>query len=144
MKLDRTATNESTNDFPVLEPGDYVFKVMDAVHTTSQSGNWMWKLQLRFEQADGPDVTVFDYLVENDRNMWKFNTYLDCIGSKLEDTSKLADTIGEIGKATVEVEKGTNGYSDRNRVKRYLAKEEPKKPAKAKKAKAPEADDLPF
>lgn len=144
MKLDRTATNESNNDFPVLEPGDYVFKVMDAVHTTSQSGNWMWKLQLRFEQTDGPDVTVFDYLVENDKNMWKFNTYLDSIGSKLEDTSKLADTIGEIGKATVEVEKGTNGYADRNRVKRYLAKEEPKKPAKAKKTKAPETEDLPF
>lgn len=144
MKLDRTATNESNNDFPVLEPGDYVFQVQDAVHTTSQSGNWMWKLQLRFEQDNGPDVTVFDYLVENDRNMWKFNTYLDSIGSKLEDTSKLADTIGEIGKATVEVEKGTNGYADRNRVKRYLAKEEPKKPAKAKKAKAPETEDLPF
>ncbi len=144
MKLDRTATNETTKDFPVLEPGDYTFQVMDAVHTTSQSGNWMWKLQLRFEQADGPDVTVFDYLVENDKNMWKFNTFLDSIGSKLEDTSKLADTIGEIGKASVEVEKGTNGYSDRNRVKRYLAKEEPKKPAKAKKAKAPDTEDLPF
>lgn len=144
MKLDRTATNETTKDFPVLEPGDYTFQVMNAVHTTSQSGNWMWKLQLRFEQADGPDVTVFDYLVENDKNMWKFNTYLDSIGSKLEDTSKLADTIGEIGKASVEVEKGTNGYSDRNRVKRYLAKEEPKKPAKAKKAKAPDTEDLPF
>ena len=144
MKLDRTATNETTKDFPVLEPGDYTFQVMDAVHTTSQSGNWMWKLQLRFEQADGPDVTVFDYLVENDKNMWKFNTFLDSIGSKLEDTSKLADTIGEIGKANVEVEKGTNGYSDRNRVKRYLAKEEPKKPAKAKKAKAPDTEDLPF
>lgn len=146
MKLDRTAT-ENNNDFPVLEPGEYVFQVMDAVHTTSQSGNWMWKLQLRFEQADGPDVTVFDYLVENDRNGWKFNTYLDSIGSKLEDTAKLADTIGEIGKATVEVEKGTNGYADRNRVKRYLPKEEPKKepkPAKAKKAKAPETEDLPF
>ena len=144
MKLDRTATNENNNDFPVLEPGEYVFQVTDAVHTTSQSGNWMWKLQLRFEQADGPDVTVFDYLVENDKSMWKFNTYLDCIGSKLEDTSKLADTIGEIGKATVEVEKGKDGYADRNRVKRYLAKEEPKKPAKAKKAKAPETEDLPF
>lgn len=144
MKLDRNATNETTKEFPVLEPGDYTFQVMDAVHTTSQSGNWMWKLQLRFEQADGPDVTVFDYLVENDRNMWKFNTYLDSIGSKLEDTAKLGDTIGEIGKATVEVEKGTNGYSDRNRVKRYLAKGEPKKPAKAKKAKAPETEDLPF
>ena len=147
MKLDRTATNENNNDFPVLEPGEYVFQVTDAVHTTSQSGNWMWKLQLRFEQADGPDVTVFDYLVENDKSMWKFNTYLDSIGSKLEDTSKLADTIGEIGKATVEVEKGTNGYSDRNKVKRYLAKEQPKnelKPAKGKKVKAPETEDLPF
>ena len=147
MKLDRTATNESTNDFPVLEPGEYVFQVTDAVHTTSQSGNWMWKLQLRFEQDNGPDVTVFDYLVENDRNEWKFNTYLDSIGSKLEDTAKLADTIGEIGKASVEIEKGTNGYSDRNKVKRYLPKEKPKKeekPAKAKKAKAPETEDLPF
>ena len=146
MRLDRTATNDN-NDFPVLEPGEYVFQVADAIHTTSSTGNWMWKLQLRFEQPSGPDVTVFDYLVENDRNAWKFNTYLDSIGSTLEDTSKLGDTIGEIGKATVEIEKGKDGYADRNRVKRYLPKEEPKeepkkevKPAKKKKA----GDDLPF
>jgi hypothetical protein len=141
MKLDRTATNETTKDFPLLEPGEYLFQVQNAEHTTSQSGNWMWKLQLRFEQANGADVTVFDYLVENDRNMWKFNAYLDSIGSKLTDTSKLGDTIGEIGRASVEVEKGTNGYSDRNRVKRYIKKEEEKK---AKKAKAEPAEDLPF
>lgn len=141
MKLDRTATNENNNDFPVLEPGEYTFQVQDAIHTTSQSGNWMWKLQLRFEQADGPDVTVFDYLVENDRNVWKFNAFLDSIGSKLTDTSKLGDTIGEIGRASVEVEKGTNGYADRNRVKRYIKKEEPEK---VKKPKAEPVEDLPF
>lgn len=141
MKLDRTATNENTNDFPLLEPGEYVFQVQNADHTTSSTGNWMWKLQLRFEQENGNDVTVFDYLVENDRNMWKFNAYLDSIGSKLTDTSKLGDTIGEIGRASVEVEKGTNGYSDRNRVKRYIKKEEEKK---AKKPKADPAEDLPF
>lgn len=137
MKLDRTATNEK--DYPVLEPGDYVFQVQDAAHTTSQSGNWMWKLTLRFEQDNGPDVTVFDYLIENDRNMWKFNAFLDSIGSKLEDTNKLADCIGEVGTASVEVEKGTNGYQDRNRVKRYIPKKE-EKPAKKQKP----VDDLPF
>lgn len=141
MKLDRTATNETTKDFPLLEPGEYVFQVQNADHTTSSTGNWMWKLQLRFEQENGNDVTVFDYLVENDRNMWKFNAYLDSIGSKLTDTSKLGDTVGEIGRASVEIEKGTNGYADRNRVKRYIKKEEEKK---AKKPKADPAEDLPF
>lgn len=140
MKLDRTQTTE-TNDYPVLEPGTYDFEVKNAEHTTSSTGNWMWKLTLRFEQENGPDVTVFDYLVENDKNVWKFNSFLDCIGSKLEDTNKLADTIGEIGKASVDIEKGTNGYQDRNRVKRYLPKEEEKKPS-PKKQKA--GDDLPF
>lgn len=130
MKLDRTA--ESNNDFPVLQPGVYTFQVQDAVHALSQSGNWMWKLQLRFEQDKGPDVTVFDYLVENDKNLWKFNQYLDSIGSNLEDSSKLADTIGEIGKASVVIEKGQNGYADRNKVKQYLPKDGKKK------------DDLPF
>ena len=141
MKLDRTATNETTKDFPLLEPGEYLFQVQNAEHTTSSTGNWMWKLQLRFEQENGNDVTVFDYLVENDRNMWKFNAFLDSIGSKLTDTSKLGDTIGEIGRASVEVEKGTNGYADRNRVKRYIKKEEEKK---AKKPKAEPVEDLPF
>lgn len=138
MKLDRTAVTE-TNDYPVLEPGTYAFEVRNAEHTTSSTGNWMWKLTLRFEQDNGPEVTVFDYLVENDRNMWKFNAFLDCIGSKLEDTNKLADCIGEVGTASVEVEKGTNGYQDRNRVKRYLPKKE-EKPAKKQKP----VDDLPF
>ena len=138
MKLDRTAVTE-TNDYPVLEPGTYAFEVRNAEHTTSSTGNWMWKLTLRFEQDNGPEVTVFDYLVENDRNMWKFNSFLDCIGSKLEDTNKLADCIGEVGTASVEVEKGTNGYQDRNRVKRYIPKKE-EKPAKKQKP----VDDLPF
>ena len=142
MKLDRTATQERSTDFPVLKPGDYVFQVQNATHCLSSSANMMWKLQLRFEQADGPDVTVFDYLVENDKNMWKFNAYLDSIGSNITDTGKIDATIGEIGKATVEIEKGQNGYSDRNRVKRYIKKEEPK-PKKATK-KEPETDDLPF
>ena len=135
MKLDRTATNE--NEYPVLKPGTYAFEVKNAEHTTSSTGNWMWKLTLQFEQENGPDVTVFDYLVENDKNMWKFNSFLDCLGSNLEDTNKLADCIGEVGKASVEIEEGKNGYSDRNRVKRYLPKEEEKKPAKP-------SDDLPF
>ena len=139
MKLDRTATNE--NEYPVLKPGTYAFEVKNAEHTTSSTGNWMWKLTLQFEQENGPDVTVFDYLVENDKNMWKFNSFLDCLGSNLEDTNKLADCIGEVGKASVEIEEGKNGYSDRNRVKRYLPKEEEKKPAKAQ---AKPSDDLPF
>ena len=144
MKLDRTATQERTNDFPVLKPGDYVFQVQNATHCLSSSGNMMWKLQLRFEQEDGPDVTVFDYLVEKETDYWtkKFNAYLDSLGSGITDTGKLDATIGEIGKATVEIEKGKDGYSDRNRVKWYLKKEEPK-PKKATK-KEPETDDLPF
>lgn len=123
MKLDRTA--KATNDYPILQPGEYDFEVADATHKLSSSGNRMWEMKLRFEQKEGPDVTVFDYLVETNAD-WavnKFNSFLNCIGSKLDDTDKLADTIGEIGKAVVKIEKGKDGYDDKNKVAKYLPKE---------------------
>lgn len=139
MKLDKTV--QSQGDFPVLQPGEYDFEVENAKLVKSSKGDDMWKIQLRFEQDNGPDVTVFENVVVKDTMMWKFNSFFSSIGMDADDTDMVKDAIGETGRARVVIEQGTNGYQDRNTVKAYIPKEKPK--AK-EKAAAPESDDLPF
>ena len=135
MKLDKTATSQG--DFPVLQPGTYDFEVEDAKLVKSSKGDDMWKIKLRFEQDNGPDVTVFENIVVKESMMWKFNAFFASVGMDADDTDKIKDAIGEVGKAKVVIEKGTNGYQDRNVVKSYISKE--------KKAESTSSgDDLPF
>ena len=135
MKLDKTTTSQG--DFPVLQPGTYDFEVEDAKLVKSSKGDDMWKIKLRFEQDNGPDVTVFENIVVKESMMWKFNAFFASVGMDADDTDKIKDAIGEVGKAKVVIEKGTNGYQDRNVVKSYISKE--------KKAESTSSgDDLPF
>ena len=139
MKLDKTV--QSQGDFPVLQPGEYDFEVENAKLVKSSKGDDMWKIQLRFEQDNGPDVTVFENVVVKDTMMWKFNSFFSSIGMDADDTDMVKDAIGETGRARVVIEKGTNGYQDRNAIKSYIPKE---KPQAKKKAAKPEEEDLPF
>jgi len=135
MKLDKTITSQG--DFPVLQPGTYDFEVEDAKLVKSSKGDDMWKIKLRFEQDNGPDVTVFENIVVKESMMWKFNAFFASVGMDADDTDKIKDAIGEVGKAKVVIEKGTNGYQDRNVVKSYLSKEK-------KAENTSSGDDLPF
>lgn len=144
MKLDRNKqTEQNTGDFPLLKPGEYDFEVEDAVYKKTSTGKMMWTLKLRFEQPDGPDVMVWENFVEADAD-WSNNRFLnffDCIGVVINDTDKMADTVGEMGRAKVGIEKGTDGYADKNKVKYWI----PKKVEPAKKPGASvKGDDLPF
>ena len=134
MKLDKTV--QSQGDFPVLQPGEYDFEVENAQLVKSSKGDEMWKIQLRFEQDNGPDVTVFENIVVRDSMQWKFNSFFSSVGMDADDTDMIKDSIGETGRARVVIEKGTNGYQDRNTVKAYSPKEKPK--AKKKAAKTEE------
>lgn len=144
MKLNKNTNTEQRSDFPVLEPGEYDFEVENAKYKTSASGNPMWEVELKFEQpTDGPDVKVWEYFVETAED-WandKFVNFFNCIGITFDDTDDMKKAIGEVGRAKVKVEKGKNGYSDRNKVTYWIPKEKPK--AK-KKSTVPEPDDLPF
>lgn len=143
MKLDKSMQWEpKEGDYPVLKPGEYVFEVEDATHKRSSTGNLMWEMKLRFEQDNGPDVMVWDYLVEK-ADEWavkKFNSFYASLGVDIDDTDKTADCIGEFGKARVKIEKGDDNNPDRNKVAWYLPKEAEKTAA----SQPVNSDDLPF
>ena len=152
MKINRDEVQK--NDYPVLPAGTYRFEVDNVVRAVASSGNDMYQVRLKCFKEDGGTANVFDNLVETEKALWKFVQYFDCFGFDTDDTEAVLDTIGEIGNVVIDVEKRT-GYSDRNVVKRYLAKPKAPEPAKAapkgKKKPAPapvvqpeNSDDLPF
>lgn len=124
MKLDRNSEGaQQRSDFPVLQPGEYDFELENATRKKSSKGKDMWELQLRFEQPNGPDVKVWDYITEQENMQWKFLQLFDCLGVQIEDTEKLKDAIGETGKAKVSIDKGDGQHKERNRVEKYIAKD---------------------
>ena len=124
MKLDRTVTNDQP-ERRVLPAGVYKFEVRNAVLKMSRNNERMWEIQLSFpEEKDAG--WVFDYIVEKDTMMWKFNQIFDSVGADFaEDTNDLKNIIGDTGQVRLEVEH-SDQYGDRNRVKSYIKLKEPK------------------
>ena len=157
MKLNRDSmTNE--RDFPLLPAGVYRFEVANVVRAQSAAGNDMYQLRIRCTDDNGHTGNVFDNLVETEKCGWKFIQFFDSIGMDTDDTERVLDTVGEVGKVQIKVEQRP-GYSDRNTVDRYLpapkvdvpakplpaAKPARKKPSVTRAEALPETDDgLPF
>ena len=143
MKFDPNATEERS--FPVLPAGEYEFDVEKVEYVRSKSGIMNWKLTLAFESRDGIRVKVFEYFPEKEGMDWKFAQFFKCIGVEASDTSEMKDVFGEVGKASLYIEAGQNGYPDRNRVKQYIPAPLPDKPKfDTGRRKAVDDDDLPF
>ena len=141
MKIDRNAV-QSNGDFPLLQPGEYRFEVVDAVKAVSASGNDMYQLRLKVFQDNGPAVTVFDNLIEKENCLFRFVQFFDSLGMDTDDTDATKNAIGEVGRARIKIEQGTNGYADRNRVDRYLPAPKTEKPPVS--VLPTSSDDLPF
>lgn len=140
MKFDRNAiANNGTSDREVLPAGTYRFKVESAIRKQSKKGGMMWELQLSF-----PDQLnakwVYDYLKEDEKNLWKFAQFFDSIGSGDDDTDAVKYAYGEEGRVTLVIERSEE-YGDKNKVKRYVpVKKEEKKPEQPELT----SKDLPF
>ena len=140
MKLNKNVNTEQRDEFPLLKPGEYDFEVENAIHKKSSSGNDMWEVELKFEQPNGPDTKVWEYFVEVEEE-WankKFVSFFNCIGVSFEDSEEMPKAIGEIGKAKIKIEKGKDGYADKNKVSYWI----PKKSEKAESTSS--GDGLPF
>ncbi len=140
MKFDRNAiANNDTSDREVLPAGTYRFKVESAIRKQSKKGGMMWELQLSF--PDQPNAKwVYDYLKEDEKNLWKFAQFFDSIGSCDDDTDAVKYAYGEEGRVTLVIERSEE-YGDKNKVKRYVAiKKEEKKPEQPELT----SEDLPF
>ena len=137
MKLDRTVTNEQP-ERRVLPAGVYKFSINNVIKKMSRNNEVMWEIQLKFPEESGTGL-VFDYIVEKDTMMWKFNQIFDSVGADFaEDTEDLKNIIGDSGQVRLEVEH-SDQYGDRNRVKSYIKLKEPKPVPQLVKE-----EDLPF
>ena len=125
---DIKAANENGDLFRLLPEGEYGFRVKDTSESTSKAGNDQFVVNLRILD-DAGEVAITDWLPCTKKAMWKVATFIKSVG-----TTDIAQSQG-IGKA-VDQSIGLEGRleltheeyngKERNRVKRYIGKNEVK------------------
>ena len=104
--------------------GVYQFEVIAATEKTSQAGNPMIELTLRLSDGNGSVRVISDYLVAK-RAAKLRHAAAACGLLDRYETGCLGegDFAGKRGKLKLAVEKGKNGYSDKNVVADYVPEE---------------------
>ena len=115
---------EDLKSFDLIPDGTYDFDVLKASDEVSKaSGNEMIKLTLGVYVDGKITKWVFDYLVPSMEA--KLRHFCDSTGllSEYEDGSLEAFYCkGRSGKAKIGVQKGQDGYSDKNIIKDYVCR----------------------
>ena len=118
----KPCSEEEIADRKLWAKGVYPFEIVEAAEKVSQSGgNEMIELRVKISRPDGASRVLPDYLVakriEKLRNAAAATGLLDRYeAGSLAD----ADFRGKRGRLKLTVEKGKNGYPDRNVVADYL------------------------
>lgn len=100
----------------------YPFEILDAAEKVSQSGgNPMFELKVKISRPDGSARTITDYLLEKRPEKLRHASATCGVLDKYERGS-LADSDfrAKRGKLKLGIEKGKNGYPDRNVVVDYV------------------------
>lgn len=123
-----TGTPNSEGVHPILEPGEYTFRVVNATQKQSKAGNPMIEVEARHVQDDGSEGRkIYDNLVFTEKALWKVDQFLAAVGKHpgegKEITLDAEDMIGLEFRAKVGVEKD-NKDRDRNFVESYVFEEE--------------------
>ena len=115
-------TEQEIADSKLWAKAVYPFEITEAVEKVSQSGgNPMIELKLKILRPDGASRVIPDYLVEKRAEKLKHAAAACGLLDKYETGSLPAgDFRGKRGKLKLAVEKGKNGYADRNVVADYL------------------------
>jgi hypothetical protein len=109
-----------------LEIGDGQFEVVDATSKLSKSsGNPMIELKLKVWDVKGKSGVIYDYLMLNEHNFSLRKIRHFCYSAGLGgfyEAGKLdaPDCIGRQGKCNIGIQKGSNGYQDKNVINDYL------------------------
>jgi hypothetical protein len=140
-------TEEELNAMNLLEPGEGIFEILDAIQEVSQNGNNQIKLKLRVLDKNGREGIIFDYLVNIEFMEYKIRHFCECIG--LMEKYNLGgfdanDCLGKSGKLKIGISKDKKGqYPDKNSIVDYLKGSESK--TIQKELLKPFADDdIPF
>jgi hypothetical protein len=102
--------------------GEYSFEVVDASEKSSKAaGNEMIELKVKVIAADGTARVITDYLLA--KRMEKLrHAAAACSALNRYEAGELvaSDFAGKRGKLKLGVEKGKNGYPDRNIIADYV------------------------
>ena len=118
----KPCTEQEIADRKLWAKAVYPFEIMEAAEKVSQSGhNPMIELKVKITRPDGASRVIPDYLVEQRAEKLKHAAAACGLLDKYEIGS-LADSDfrGKRGKLKLTVEKGKNGYPDRNVVADYM------------------------
>lgn len=119
---------EKARQFPLLEPGIYEFRVIEASSGRSSSGNSMITLKLAIRDAEGITFNILDYLVATEKMAWKTRHFANSVGLDKEyENGSFNETLcqGKQGKAQVIHQAGKarpNGgyYHDKSAIEDYV------------------------
>jgi len=138
LNFDATAVPESTGGYELLQPGEYRAEIVAADVEVSKAGHNYLKLQVKVEEGG----SVWDNL-----NLWNPNPKaVEVANDRMKQIARslnmphVADSDDILLKplmVKVDIEAGTNGYSDKNIVVGYSAIGAVAAPAVEQAAQAP-------
>lgn len=134
----------SSPETEVLPAGEYNFTVIEAKVQDEPGLTPRVNLQLQVETKDGA-VTIFQNLFITDKAMFQFGNCAKCLGFWKDDMS-LSDFLYEVDGKEGRFELFIDTYNEikKNKVKRWIKKEEPQKQETESVGLDISPDDLPF
>lgn len=142
-----------SEDFVLLDEGDYEFTVEKIEREVSKNQNNMLKLTLSVTDTEGHRTQVIDHLVLVKAALWKVSDFLRSIGLKehgKEASLTTADNaIGKRGVCHLIVDEfdGNDGSKKKNnKIGRYYPQDGPnaKKPGPPKTSVKPNTTEIPW
>ena len=118
----KPCTEQKITDRKLWPKGVYAFEIMDAAEKLSQhGGNPMIELKVKIMRDDGASRVVPDYLLAKRADKLR-NAAASCGLITKYETGVLSDDdfAGQRGRLKLTIEKGKNGYPDRNVIADYL------------------------
>lgn len=155
MRINNPLSDQQLKQGDLIDPGIYIFEVMQAEEARSKSGNEMIKLKLRVHTIDNRERIIYDYLLEAlEFKVGHFAEATGLLPKYKEGVLSAEDCIGKSGTLKIVIQSDKTGqYGDKNAVADYIPTDEIQAGKIAEKAakKAAESDapdfidsDLPF
>jgi hypothetical protein len=134
MAITFAASTPKAASFTIFPKGEYPFKIIDAKEgkmpkdgARLKAGTQFIELKLRFSNAAGEEITIFDNLYFDASTFWKIDAMLKCIGKHPGDGEVMEidifELIDEGGTAMLKVGKN-NRNEERNEVAAYTGPED--------------------
>ena len=118
IEYDPTQVPEE-KDFKPFPKGVYESEIIDADAMQSKAGNDMVRLNFVVTDDNGGTARIYDYIVIPN-TLFKLKSICRCLNMDFDGTLDEKELIGQRLKVEVSIEKGKDGYKDRNKIDKYI------------------------